>query len=402
MIDVRQSVVDAQHQRCLELAQTLAWAAKTQTPFTEALRSLQTSAAGFATRLLLGNMFAGPVFLSLFAPFGSSILVSFMISPSAAHAGALNRLCDRLEEGVSLGPAMRRSMRRILPAWYIDAVAAADKQGMLEEILPRLADDLRHSRVPQLWRLALLRGYVLIPLLALPLMMMFTFIWPKFLRMFSDIILAAGRQVEFSLAGPFMRALAVGSYALTGILALVLLLAAARYVGRLAGRLLNWDTVGCAACRRLTAALLFPPFRRLCRQAELLRYIEVAVRLQQPFPQAIGWALQSNSDPWTTKQLRRFQEALTRGTHWVRAWVDSVEDCGNINWLILNGAVRNSPASGFALAARQVYHTAVRRRRRIHRWLFYGALAAEAGVVAGLTLTVLGCLAHLVEAMMTL
>jgi type II secretory pathway component PulF len=288
----------------------------------------------------------------------------------------LRRVIDSLEEGLPLALALREELGWRLPAYFLEGLRVAETQGNLETALPLLASQMRLPAMVK-WRRFWTSAPLLLEALVLVVVIGFvkTFIFPRFQEILEDqgVAWSALPQLPPGVVG--LVGVAAFWYCAFGLVWVL-----GPWLDRSGAHLLSWVPYVSRSARRL---LLL----------DFARSMAVLLGQRVSMPAAARLATQSARSPWLRNRVDAWVTALEAGEDWVGAWERSRLGSALEDWLVRMAAVREDPASGFALMVEWLEQEVACDVAAFERWvtpctiLMLGVLTGSfaATIISGMT-----------------
>jgi len=355
---VRGFNADIRGTRAAMLADTLAWAVSHDIPMTEALSTVPVPEGRY-----------GPVGFLAFCPSWIKRPLLRLIPDGglwrSQWAVRLADLRQGLEAGEPLGSALRRTMARYFPRYFLTGVEEAEQQGHLATALPVLA---RYLSVPmcmarrqkEVWTYVLIRIWVGMSVVGF----VCTNVVPKFEEIFLDL---AGRELPYAMG-------VLQGQLLESILHVTLLCLLGGYA---------LGKMGAFGEMVLLRVPLVGRARRRLYFYELARSMAAFTAQGEDIVVAAEWSSKSSRSAWLRRRLRRFVEAVRSGTKWTDAWERLYVGKPVERWIIRNAAAREDVVSGFDLLAEWLADE-LRTAARVVRMCVEPIFTILLGIVVGL------------------
>jgi type II secretory pathway component PulF len=319
------------------VAETLAHAVARGIPLAEALRHLP-----FYVTPKLGPVLSGVNRWTMDMLF---LLLPRFWSRQYPLSLALEKLIEQTDQGESLSYALETSLADYLPAYYILGVEKAEREGRLESVLPVLAESLAYPRFIRDERLAALRVALLRAVVLVPLLLgISTFIMPRFGKMVEEITGGASGGHSYLLLNALLLMVIWGGL----LAALVLLLSKIFLV-----REYFW----------LRTPFLRRSYRRV-QLVELIRALLAFLRSGEDMVSAARWAQRGVRSPWLQERIGVFVGAMESGVDWAEAWRRMAFGVDDVDWVVHNAMVRESPVEGLEMVLDKLFQDVQSTTRR--------------------------------------
>ncbi len=302
------------------VADALAWAVEHDLPLTDALRALP-----FMRR-------CPPWKKPLQALDGDFRLQCFSIPRTQMRWGRrVLQVIGEIEGGWSLGDALHNSLRRLLPEFLIVGVQRAEKEGRLATALPVLADQLRFpSSLKRQVHAHLMLALCKFTTAVLLVHFVMAVIVPKLVGIYSEL----GAEPMSGLESPAHVVAWITRLLTLGVVIAIILPHTDRYAE---GLLLH-----------------IPLVNRLWKRAalaELALSMAAFVRQGDDVLQAARWCRFATRSTWVQAKLDEVIAQIESGTPWAQACRQVGIGSALEQWIAVNAAEREDPASGFDLIA---------------------------------------------------
>ncbi len=352
------------------LASTLAWAAKNNIPFHDAIISLTET--GSVTR---------------FNATGLNRELFTIFPESRNWNQSLILAGGDLMAGMPLYAALRKRLRYFLPEYFLQAVQAAEMEGRLPEVLPHFAKRLNFSaRIRTSYKMAISGPAIEFMLLATLILFLVVFIVPNFKRIF-DELLAGAPLPDIATFGIGLSNVFRGQilHLILGIPIILILYRIFRpqiqyilgeifiYVPYFRGQLKDFAVLELAASMS----------SYLASGSDVLCSAKLSCKACRHF--------------WLKRKLRRFINKLETGADWLEAWREMKLDLPLDEVILRNADSRENLIDGFDTIADWHYHRALSNTRKNSIWLYMIFFGFNAALVFLITSAVFASLTMIIE-----
>ncbi len=360
------------------LASTLAWAAKNDVPFHEAIQSLTETGTD----------------ISGFFETGWNRPILFHIFPDCySWNDALMLACRDLIGGHPLHTALRNNLSYFIPEYYLQAVEKAEKAGNLAEILPHFPKRLNmSSKINNIYRIAVATPCAEFIVAFGVLIFMSIFIFPNFRRLFDE--LAAGDPMPLD----FIYDISVGRWfsSLSGyqIMCIIFIPIVAYVIYR---------------CYRtkilmlLEEVIILIPYIR--PQLQDIATMELAASLAsylssgEDIVSAAKFSYAACRHYWMRRKLNKFINLIEKGMPWLDAWRKAKLSRPLNESILRNAAARENIIDGFDIITDWLFHRTIRNTRNNSVWLYMLFLCITASIVFIIVFAVFSGLIKIIEAL---
>lgn len=352
------------HAHACMVADALAWAVEHDMPLTDALRALPFMRP------------CPPWKRPLQALDGNYRLHCFSIPRAQMRWGRrMLQVIGELEGGWSLGDALHNSLHRLLPEFFIVGVQRAEKEGRLATALPILAAQLRFpSSLKQQVHSHLMLALCKFTTAVLLVHFVTVVILPKLLEIYSEL---GDAPVWDRLESPAYVVAWVTRLLTLGVVIAIVLPHADPYAEKLLLRL--------------------PLVNRLWKRAalaELALGMAAFLRQGDDVLQAARWCRSSTRSTWVRGRLDEIIALIESGTPWAEACRQARIGSAFEQWIAVNAAEREDPASGFDLIADWQHQRINAACGWINQWSEPITSLVMAGMVGYIAYYVFACLTN--------
>ena len=350
------------------LASTIAWAAEHDIPFDQAL----------ATMTDCGTVRSKDDVMVLF---GSLFRLNDKWDTSLELA-----IID-LKKGVPLHLALRKRLSNFLPAYFLDAVEKAEKDGCLAELMPRFARRINFVTDIRLRISSALK----FPLVELIIIIFITsglsiFIVPKFDRILYD--LTADKVNPAFLRGY----IGVSNWILSHfpVMLIVFLLFMVIYNPLKPYLKIIFEEI----------LVRIPCLGRSVKRNALLELAgSMASYLAsgKDLYEAAETSAATIGRPWLKKKLRKFAESVRNGKDWAYSWQEMELGVSINDWIIMNSSARNNPAEGFDTMLVWLSNDVTKSSIKNIRWIEIAGIFFVGLIVASTAIALLGSLFKIIR-----
>jgi type IV pilus assembly protein PilC len=242
-----------------------------------------------------------------------------------------------IEKGSPLHLALRKRLSSFLPAYFLDAVEKAEKNGCLAEMMPRFAKRINFVTDIRMRVSSALR----FPVFELTIIIIITsflsiFIVPKFEKIFFELVQEKGRPAFLIWYTGVSNWIFSHFFVMLAFLLLFLLI---------------FNPIKPYLKIVFEEILVRIPLlnRSVKRNAllELAGSMSSYLASGKDIYEAAEISAATIGRPWLKRKLRKFAESVKNGKDWASAWHEMNLGVAINDWIIMNSSARNNPAEGF-------------------------------------------------------
>ncbi|OGV54334.1 MAG: hypothetical protein A2X45_05630 [Lentisphaerae bacterium GWF2_50_93] len=352
------------------LASTIAWAAAHDIPFDEALSTMTDCGTVRGKDDLL------PHFSNFFRKKWSTSLELAIID---------------IKKGASLHVALKKRLSNYLPAYFLDAVEQAEKEGCLADVMPRFAKRINFmTDIKMKISSALVFPVFEFTIIMLVISGLMIFIVPKFEKIYSELLEGTETPVILS------RYVAVSNWLSSNFFTMFMFFLLFMII---------YNPLKPYLKPIFEEILVRIPFlnRSVKRNAllELAGSMASYLASGKDIAEAAEISASTIGRPWMRKKLLKFAESVKSGKDWADEWRKMKLGVSINDWIVTNSAARNNPAEGFdtmlVWLSNDVSKSSVKRLRWIESSgiLFIGLIVASTAIaLLGSIFRIIGYLAE--------
>ncbi|OGV44358.1 MAG: hypothetical protein A2X48_08680 [Lentisphaerae bacterium GWF2_49_21] len=352
------------------LASTIAWAADHNIPFDEALSTITDCGT------VRGKDDLMPHFSNFFRKKWSTSLELAIID---------------IKKGAPLHLALRKRLSNYLPAYFLEAVEKAEKEGCLAEMMPRFAKRINFVTDIKM-RIFSALSFPTIELVVIIFITSFLsiFIVPKFEKIYAELLEGTETPVFLN------RYISVSNWLFSNFFTMLMffLLFMLIYIPLGSYLKIIFEEI----------IVRIPLLNRSVKRNALLELAgSMASYLSsgKDIAEAAEISAATIGRPWMRKKLLKFAVSVKNGKDWSLAWMEMGFGVSINDWIVTNSAARNNPAEGFdtmlVWLSNDVSKSSVKKLRwiEISGILFIGLIVASTAIaLLGSIFRIIGYLAE--------
>ncbi|MFZ2656097.1 MAG: type II secretion system F family protein [Victivallales bacterium] len=343
------------------LASTIAWAADHGIPFDEALSTMTD--CGTVRRM--------PQFSNFFRKRWDTSLELVIID---------------IKKGSPLHLALRKRLSIYLPAYFLDAVEKAEKEGCLAEMMPRFAKRINFVTDIKM-RIFSALSFPTIELVIIILVTsgLSTFIVPKFEKIFAELLEGTERPVFLT------RYTYVSNWIFSHFFEMLILLLLFMII---------YNPLKPYLKIIFEEIIVRIPFlnRTVKRNAllELAGSMASYLASGKDIAEAAEISAATIGRPWMKKKLLKFAEAVKNGKDWALEWRKMNLGASINDWIVTNSAARSNPAEGFDTMLIWLSNDVTKSSVKKLRWIEISGILFVGLIVASTAIALLGSIFRII------